>query len=143
MISLDAKRISALSLSLIALTDISIILNVPVLRQVLGFTTLTLLPGFLLIQIVRVSANRLEKILYAVGLSVSFLVFVPLMMNFVYPRIGIAQPISLLPLAATFSLILAILTVVGYKKGAFDFQITAADFTKQRSITRIIIKRTL
>jgi uncharacterized membrane protein len=83
MISLDPKRISALSLSLIALTDISIILNVPVLRQVLGFTTLTLLPGFLLIQIVRVSANRLEKILYAVGLSVSFVLFVPLMMNFV------------------------------------------------------------
>ena len=131
MISLDAKRICALSLSLIALTDVSIILNVPVLRQVLGFTTLTFLPGFLLIQIVRVSANRLEKILYAVGLSVSFLLFVPLVMNFVYPKIGIAQPISLLPLAATFSLILAVLTIVGYKKGAFDFQITAADFTRQ------------
>jgi len=131
MISLDPKRISALSLSLIALTDISIILNVPVLRQVLGFTTLTLLPGFLLIQIVRVSANRLEKILYAVGLSVSFVLFVPLMMNFVYPRIGISQPISLLPLAATFSLILAVLTIVGYKKGALDFQITAAELAKQ------------
>ena len=131
MISLDSKRICALLLSLIALTDVSIILNVPVLRQVLGFATLTFLPGFLLIQIVRVSANRLEKILYAVGLSVSFLLFVPLVMNFVYPSIGISRPISLLPIAATFSLILAVLTIVGYKKGAFDFQITAADFTKQ------------
>ncbi len=131
MISLDAKRISALSLALIALTDISIILNVPVLRQVLGFAMLTFLPGFLLIHIVRVSANRLEKILYAVGFSVSFLLLVPLVMNFVYPSIGISQPISLLPLAATFSLILAVLTIVGYTKGAFDFQMTAAELAKQ------------
>ncbi len=127
MVTFDSKRICALTLSLVALVDISIILDIPVLRQVLGFVLLTFVPGFLLIQLLKLTKNTLEKVLFLVGLSVSLLMFVPLMMNFVYPVLGIARPISLLPLATTLSLILAGLSLFAYKKGALDFQITESD----------------
>lgn len=128
MITVDSRRTCALTLSLIALADISIIFNIPVLRQILGFILLTFVPGFLLIQIVLLTKNPLEKVLFLIGLSVSFLMFVPLVMNFVYPILGIPRPISLLPLAATFSLVLAGLSLFVYKKDAPHFQITASAF---------------
>jgi uncharacterized membrane protein len=114
-------------LSLIAVADISIILDLPFFRQVFGFVLLTLLPGFLLIQIIRLTKNPLEKVLFLIGLSVSFLMFVPLLMDFAYPQLGIADPISLLPLLTTLSLILASLSFIAYRTGALDFEITAQD----------------
>jgi uncharacterized membrane protein len=59
--------------------------------------------------------------------------FVPLVMNFVYPALGIAHPISLVPLATTFSLILAVLSVVAYRSGGFDFRVTIGDL---RTLTK-------
>jgi uncharacterized membrane protein len=128
MVNLNSKGICTLALSLIVLTDISIALNIPVLRQVFGFIFLTFLPGFLLVKTLRLPRPPLEKLLFLMGLSVSFLMFIPLLMNFLYPALGISQPISLSPLTVTFSSILAVLTLVAYKKGALDSQITIRDF---------------
>jgi uncharacterized membrane protein len=125
--TLRAPGLFALALSLIAAADLSIILNIPLLRQVFGFVLLTFLPGFLLIQIVRLTKNPLEKAVFLVGLSVSFLMFVPLLMDLAYPRLGISDPISLVPLTTTLSLILAGLSFVAYRTGALDFEITARD----------------
>jgi uncharacterized membrane protein len=125
MVTFDSRGSCALTLSLIALADVSIIFNIPVLRQVLGFIMLTFVPGFLLIQIAQLKMNPLEKVLFLIGLSVSFLMFVPLAMNFVYPILGISRPISLFPLVTTFSLLLAGLSLFVYKKGAQYLQITA------------------
>lgn len=127
MATVDSRVTCALTLSLIALADISIFFNIPVLRQVLGFILLMFVPGFLLIQILQLKRNPLEKVLFIIGLSVSFLMFVPLAMNFVCPILGISRPISLFPLATTFSLVLAGLSLLVYKKAAPHFQITALD----------------
>lgn len=116
-----------MALSLVAVADLSIILNIPVLRQVFGFVLLTFLPGFLLVQIVRLTKNPLEKAVFLVGLSVSFLMFVPLLMDLAYPPLGISDPISLFPLTTTLSVVLAGLSLVAYRTGAFDFEITACD----------------
>ena len=129
--TLNSKGICALTLSFIALTDIFIILDVPILRQVFGFALLTFLPGYLIIQILRFAKAPLEKTLFLIGLSVSFLLFVPLLMDFVYPPLGISRPISLLPLVATFSVILAGLSLAAYKKGFLDLQIDAGCLKKQ------------
>ena len=109
-----SRGLCALALSLVAVADLSIILNIPVLRQVFGFVLLTFLPGFLLVQIVRLTKNPLEKAVFLVGLSVSFLMFV-------------SDPISLFPLTTTLSVVLAGLSLVAYRTGAFDFEITACD----------------
>lgn len=128
MVTFDSKGSCALTLLLIALADVSIFFNIPVLRQVLGFILLTFVPGFLLIEIVQLLKNPLEKVLFAIGLSVSFLMFVPLAMNFVYPIFGISRPISLFPLVITFSLVLAGLSLFVYQKSTSHFQITASGF---------------
>ena len=66
--------------------------------------------------------------MFLIGLSVSFLLFVPLLMNFAYPPIGIARPLSLAPLVTTFSVILAGLSLAAYKKGLLDLQIYTTGF---------------
>jgi uncharacterized membrane protein len=127
--ALSSKRTCALTLSFIALTDIFIILDIPILRQVFGFALLTFLPGYLIIQILLFGRTSLEKMLFLVGLSVSFLLFVPLLMNFVYPSLGISRPISLSPLVATFSVILAGLSLAAYEKG-LNLQINTGGLKK-------------
>jgi uncharacterized membrane protein len=123
-----SKEICASILSLIALTDLSIILDIPVLRQVLGFVLLTFLPGFLLVLILNLTKTEsLEKILFSLGLSIAFLMFIPFLMNLVYPGLGISRPISLLPMTATFSLILVALTIIAYQRGALELRVTLRD----------------
>lgn len=136
MTSLDSRTICVLTLSFIALTDVFIALDIPILRQVFSFVLLTFLPGFLLIQILKLTRNLVEKLLFLVGLSICFLMFVPLAMNFAYPALGISRPISLLPLTITFSLILAALSFVSYWKVPVGFQITQKDI--RASISRIM-----
>jgi len=117
-----------LTLLFIALTDIFIILDIPILRQVFGFALLTFLPGFLIIRMLRFGNTPLEKMLFLIGLSVSFLLFVPLLLDLVCPTIGISRPISLSPLVTTFSVILVGLSLAAYKKGSLDLQINAGGF---------------
>jgi len=136
LVILGPKETCALALSLIAAADLSILFNIPVLRQTLVFVLLTFLPGFVLIQLLRVTINPLEKMLVLIGLSVSFLIFVPVVMNFVYPVLGIAHPISLIPIATTFSLILGVLSIVAYRRGAFDFRVTLGNL---RTLTERIL----
>ncbi|MGZ4926114.1 MAG: hypothetical protein ACXV4B_06645, partial [Halobacteriota archaeon] len=128
MVILRSKEVCALVLSVIVLADISIILDIPFFRQVFGFVLLMILPGFLLTQIARPAGNAAEKLLFLIGLSVSFLMFVPWLMDVMYPQVGIFNPISLLPLLTTFSLILVGLSFVAYRTGALDFQATTCGF---------------
>ncbi|MGZ4848543.1 MAG: DUF2206 domain-containing protein [Halobacteriota archaeon] len=128
MVILRSKEVCALVLSVIVLADISIVLDIPFFRQVFGFVLLMILPGFLLTQIARPAGNAAEKLLFLIGLSVSFLMFVPWLMDVMYPQVGIFNPISLLPLLTTFSLILVGLSFVAYRTGALDFQATTCGF---------------
>ncbi|MGZ7129480.1 MAG: hypothetical protein ACXVIS_10665, partial [Halobacteriota archaeon] len=68
MASLDSRAICALILSFIVLTDVFIILDVPVLRQVSSFVLLTFLPGFLIIRMLQFGTTSLEKTLFTIGL---------------------------------------------------------------------------
>ena len=123
-----SKEICASTLALIALTDISIILDIPVVRPVLGFVSLTFLPGFLLVLTLKLTKTEsLEKMLISVGLSIAFLMFIPFLMNLVYPGLGISRPISLVPITATFSLLLGALTIIAYQRGALELRVTSRD----------------
>lgn len=77
-------------------------IDIPVLTQIIGFIFLTFVPGFLILRILRVHRiNGAEGLLYAAGLSLAFVMFTGLAANFLLPLIGIAEPISALPLAVT------------------------------------------
>lgn len=93
-------------------------LEIPILRQAVGFFYLTFIPGILLLGILGILRNnnlsRAEIILYSVGLSLSFLIFVGFIINFFLPYFGISKPISEIPLVFTITFIIMFLWIIFY-----------------------------
>lgn len=64
------------------LVDTVILIDIPVLRQVLGFIYLTILPGAILLILFRQHClDLIEKILFSVGLSLVFVMFIGSVVN--------------------------------------------------------------
>jgi len=123
--SLDARGFFLFFALLLILTNLAVLLNIPVLRQIFSFIFLTFIPGFLLLFILKL--NRLglvEKIVLSVGLSVAFCMLFGLAVNGSLFAIGYAKPLSTIPLLISFSTATIILTVIAYirnKDIAFTF----------------------
>ena len=133
---LDAKQYFGILLLLLLLTNIVILLNIPFLRQILGFLCFTLIPGLLLLQILKL--NKLgvtEKIVLAVGLSVAFLMFAGAFINNVYYALGYKTPLSSYSLTISFSIILLLLLFFAYKRNENNFVIpnlNLKNYTKEK-----------
>lgn len=79
----------------------TIIFNIPVARQIIGFLYLTFIPGLVLIRLIRLKElDTIETVLFSVGLSIGFLMLTGFFINALYPVFGITQPLS-----ATYTLI--------------------------------------
>ena len=106
--------------SILLLTDLVILLNIPFLRQVFGFICFTFIPGVLTLHIIRL--NKIEftkKFVLSVGLSVAFLMFGGLLVNSFYPFT--LNPLSLFPILITFNIILILLIFIAYKRNEDEF----------------------
>ena len=96
--------------------DTAILLDIPFIRQIIGFLFLTLLPGLLILQIL--SVNKLEfteKFVLSVGLSISFLMIFGLLINNLSLGLGYETPLSTIPLLVSFNVIYVILAIIGYR----------------------------
>jgi uncharacterized membrane protein len=90
-------------------------LQIPILRQLIGFVYLTFVPGIIILRILKLhKLGNIETLLYTVGLSLATLMFTGLFMNTVYPYFGISGPISITPLIITISAVVLVLCVLGY-----------------------------
>ena len=90
-------------------------LQIPILRQFVGFVYLTFVPGILLLRILKLhELGNIETLLYTVGLSIATLMFTGLFMNSIYPIFGISKPISITPLIITISVVVLVLCVLCY-----------------------------
>ncbi|AKB38787.1 hypothetical protein MSSAC_4197 [Methanosarcina siciliae C2J] len=90
-------------------------LNIPLLRQIIGFIYLTFLPGILILRILKLHhLGNIRTILYSIGLSLSVLFFIGFFMNMLYPLFGIFKPITLFPLFSTISGVVLILVILSY-----------------------------
>lgn len=100
-------------------------LKLPLFRQIIAFIYLTYIPGILLLGIIGANNLRLtETVLYSVGLSLSFLMFIGFVMNTLYPLVGILKPITEIPLFVTISTInLLLLIVLYYNKSKFEIKV--------------------
>jgi uncharacterized membrane protein len=88
-------------------------------RQIIGFIYLTFVPGYLLLKILKShGSDKLETILYSVGLSIAFIMFVGLSINALYPLIGITKPISTFPLTITLTILVLALWALGRNRNA-------------------------
>lgn len=107
-------------LSLLILTDLFIIFKVPFLREVFSFLFITLVPGILIIQILRLDwLDFPKKVILWIGLSLSTLIFVGFSLNIVYPLIK--SPLSLFAVLVALNLVVLILAISAYKRNQDDF----------------------
>lgn len=96
---------------------IAIGLNIFVFRQIIVFVYLSFIPGFVLLKILRLKETSVvDTVLFSTGLSITFLMFIGLLINDLYPILGVSQPLSTIPLAITLSLLTLILFFVGYRQ---------------------------
>ena len=112
------KVVLAVQLALWAVIGLDALgLQIPILRQFIGFIYLTFIPGILILRILKLhKLGNIETLLYSVGLSIATLMFTGLFMNTFYPFFGVSGPISVVPLIITISVVVSILCVLSYIK---------------------------
>ena len=112
----EAKEWLAFMISILLLADLAILLNMPFLRQILGFLFLTLLPGVLILQILKLNKiDFLEKFILAWGLGISFLLFFGLLINNSVLALGYETPLATIPLLISFNFVFIVLAIMRYK----------------------------
>lgn len=115
MLNCSGTRVFQVIILLMLLTDAAILLNVPFLRPILAFLFFTVIPGLLILQIMGVNiVHNLKKLVLSVGLSISFLMFLGLLLNSLYPYL--LKPLGLYPLIILSNIFIAILTFVAHKR---------------------------
>ena len=90
-------------------------IHVPVMMGIIGFIYLSIIPGYLLLRILRFHRlGSVRTLMFSVGLSVAFTMVIGLLVNTIYPLIGISRPLSQLSLLITFSVITLLLAFLSY-----------------------------
>ncbi len=97
--------------------------NILYLRQILGFLFLVSVPGIIIMLCFKIrNIGFWGYLVYTVGLSISFIMFAGLIVNWVLPWIGITdKPLSLYPILICFDIFLIVLGSVAYKRNK-DFK---------------------
>lgn len=75
--------------------SVTIFLNISVVRQIVGFLYLTLVPGFLILKLLKLNKfSAVETVLFSVGLSVAFLFITGLAINELGLFLGVSKPLE-------------------------------------------------
>ena len=113
---IESKNWFYILVTTLFITDLVILLNIPFLRQILGFLFLTILPGVLIIQLLKLNKlDFLEKFILSWGLSISFLMFFGLLINNLSLSLGYKSPLSTVSLLILFNLATIILIFIAYR----------------------------
>jgi uncharacterized membrane protein len=105
-----------------AIVCITLILDIPIARQVLGFLYLIFLPGFILLRIFKLERlSTVETFLFSVGLSITFLLFIGLLTN-EFGSIFISKPLSTEPLAIIITITFILMCILCCLKHKVDFK---------------------
>jgi uncharacterized membrane protein len=89
--------------------------DAPGLRQIVGFIFLTFIPGILILRILKIhNVGVIESLVYSVGLSLAFIMFGGLLINFTLPLMGISRPLSLIPITGTITVLTLVLMAIAY-----------------------------
>jgi len=94
---------------------ITVILDIPIARQIIGFAYFTFVPGLVIIKLLKLEElDGLETILFSVGFSVAFLMLMGLVANELLFLLGVSRPLSLMPLMIVFNSLIIIGIVLTY-----------------------------
>ena len=102
---------------LYVLTCISVGFNITLMRQIFGFIYLSFIPGYLFLKILKLSdKDHLETVVFSVGLSIAFLMFLGLFLNHMFPTFNLSKPLNTIPLMITVSGLTLILFLLSYRE---------------------------
>lgn len=86
-------------------------------RTILSFIFLTTVPGLLIMLILKVkNIDPWQYLVYTVGLSVAFLMFTGLIVNWALPFLGVDKPLSLTPLLTSLDFFLLTFWLIAKKR---------------------------
>lgn len=115
---------------LLMVTDITILANIPYLREIMVFICFTFVPGLLILNILKLnSLDFIKKVVMSIGLSISFLIIVGLVINSLYPVIE--KPLSFLPVFIIINATMVLFAIVAYHRNKNEF--TLGDFLNIKS----------
>ena len=90
-------------------------INIPIISEILTFLSLFFINGVLILRLLKIhDLGNVENLLYSVGLSLAATMFLGMLIDLIYPFIGILDPISKLPLMITFTLFTLFLCYICY-----------------------------
>jgi uncharacterized membrane protein len=94
-----------------------VLLNIPVIRQIAVFIFLSFIPGFVLLKLLKLTETFIvKKILFAVGLSLAFLMLTGLLINELFFALGISTPLLSTPLLISISFLTLVLSFIAYRQ---------------------------
>lgn len=116
-------------LATIIVTNLAVIFNIPVIQQVFAFVFLTIIPGFLILSILRLhKLGLLEKIILSVALSLFFVTTFGFVINEAYFALGYSSPLSTISLLPSFTVAVLALLVVAYLRNREAFSVDKKSF---------------
>lgn len=115
------RTMCAIHLAMLGAVALDLIgLEIPILRQVVGFVYLTFVPGIVIIRLLKIHRlGIVETILLSTGLSVSFLMFSGFFLNTVLSFLNINSPLSFRNVVLFTTAIVAILCIISYRTNRF------------------------
>ncbi|MGB9937099.1 MAG: DUF2206 domain-containing protein [Methanobacterium sp.] len=111
--TINYTKFTTLMIFFLILVDLSIILDIPLLKQILSFLFLSFIPGLLIIHIFKLKINNVEKIIISTGLSIALILFMGLLVNQLF-LFGYKNPLSILNLLAAYNFTFILLIVLSY-----------------------------
>lgn len=117
-------------------------IEIPLVRQFLGFILLTFIPGLLIMRMLKLRRlGSTETLLYTVGLSIASVMVLGLFMNAVYPYFGISRPISTTPLLVTIAVFVAIccLIIAGLEKSRTEVPVRKSPVSWRRLLSAPVL----
>jgi uncharacterized membrane protein len=100
---------------------VTVIFNIPVARQVIGFAYFTFVPGFVFVKLMKMDKlGVVTSLFFSVGFSVAFLMFSGLLINEVFTLFDILQPLSLAPLLVCLNALILLGSILVYLRGEGD-----------------------
>ena len=107
---------------IIIIGTLSALLDIPVLRELMVVPFLLILPGLLLLFLLKLDKHELaEKVVLTVALSVTFLMFFGVALNQICLAIDYSKPLATNTFVPSLSIVLVVLTILAYRRNKQAF----------------------
>ncbi len=115
MVSLHLALVGTIGFYLIGI-------ELPILRQIIGFIYLTFVPGIIILRLLKLhKMGTTETIIFSAGLSVSFLMFSGYLLNTMLSFLNVKSPLSFWKVIIFITVLSTILCIISYKINRFKY----------------------